>query len=339
MQVSSQPSALYRLDPSWQPQFPIGSGSFAAVDVRGDRIVIGQRNTSFDDPVLVFDKAGHFLHSFGRNEVGKGVHHGAANWGVHGINLHVRETSEQDITVWVSDFLNHTIISYSIEGKFLSMVGNGASSDLDKFDSPADIAFHRDSAFVVDGDGGENMRVARWSLIDGMFDRPVWAVPASRPENRSVQVFDHPHSVCWHESTGKIIVADRDHFRIVMMDPETAAITGNVTCDLDLGPGSSSGRPFGVRAWLRGNEDFLLVEVAGNEGVETNHQMLHVLDASGFDQGRCSVLQSIPIDPLHCHTPHLLGMDSVDGDVYLACNQQPNSNVVRLIRDRQIINV
>merc|ERR1711865_576523 len=114
---------------------------------------------------------------------------------------------------------------------------------------------------------------------------------------------------------------------------------GSVTCDLDLGPGSTSGRPFGVRAWLRGNEDFLLVEVAGNEGVETNHQRFHVLDASGFEEGRCSVLQTIKIDPLKCHTTHMLGMDSINGDVYLACNQQPHSSVVRLIRDRQIISV
>jgi len=207
--ASGDTTMLYRLDPSWQPQFPIGTGSYAAVDVHGDRVVIGQRNTSFVDPVLVFDKAGHFLHSFGRNEVGKGVHHGSPNWGVHGINLHVSDTSQEDTTVWITDFLNHTVMSYSITGKFLSMAGNGASSDLDKFDSPADIAFHGDNAFVVDGDGGKNMRVTKWSLKDGMFDSPVWALPDSRPENRSVQVFDHPHSVCWHKSTGKIIVASR----------------------------------------------------------------------------------------------------------------------------------
>ena len=146
-------------------------------------------------------------------------------------------------------------------------------------------------------------------------------------------MFDHPHSVCWHASTGKIIVADRDHWRIVLIDPETAVITGNITCDLGLGPGTTGGRPFGVRTWHNGDEDFLLVEVAGNENVETNHQMLHVLDASGFKQGRCTVLQSLAIDALRCHTPHLLGMDRVNGDVYLACNQQPNSNVVRLVRD------
>jgi len=330
---------LYHLDASWRPQFPIGSGSYAAVDVHGDHVVIGQRNTSFVDPVLVFDRAGHFLHSFGHKEVGKGVHHGAANWGVHGINLHVSETSEEDTTVWVTDFLNHTVISFSMAGKLLSMVGNGASSDLDKFDSPADIAFHGSSAFVVDGDGGKNMRVSRWLLKDGQFERPVWALPQAPPEKRSVEVFDHPHSVCWHQSTGKIIVADRDNWRIVLMDPDTADITGNVTCNLDLGPGSTQGRPFGVRTWLQGSEDFLLVEVAGNDQVETHHQMFHVLDASGFAEGRCSVLQSIAIDPSKCHTPHMVGLDSVSGDVYLACNQQPNSNVVRLVRDAPSISI
>lgn len=333
-------SIHYEIDSSWQPAFPAGTGSFAAVDVVGDRVFVGQRNTSFSDPMLVFDRTGKFLYSFGAAEVGRGVHHGSENWGVHGVNVRQPtscSSGSRDNTVWVSDFLDHKVLTYTLDGKILDVVGHGASSDKDKFDSPAEVAFHCDSAFFVDGDGGANMRVSRWELKNGLLDIPVWEVPETRPEKRATEVFDHPHSIAWHETTSRLIVADRDHWRIVLMDPDSATITGNVTCDLDLGPESMSGRPFGVRTWRRGTEDLLLVEVAGNDAVETNHQKFHVLDARGFANGSCSVLQSLSVDPLKCHTLHLLALDQTSGDVYFACNQQPHSNVIRLTRRSQSV--
>jgi len=284
------------------------------------------------------DSEGNFIRSFGADSVGKGEHHGAENWGVHGINL-----QKKDDNVWISDFLNHAVIVYNLNGIMLKRTPftrrNKASSDLDKFDSPAEVMFHGDSAFFVDGDGGKNMRVSRWKLEsspyvgDGLLESPIWTVPDVRPEDREAELFDHPHSLTWHEDTSQLIVADRDNHEIVFMDPETGDIKGQLMCDLDLGPGEDQGRPFGVRSLSQFNADLLLVAVAGNDGVETNHQMFHVIDASEFVDGKCTILQSIHIDPSSCHTPHMMALNEQNGDVYIACNQEPNSNVIRFTRN------
>merc|ERR1712232_367580 len=106
------------------------------------RVFVGQRNTSFKDPILVFDTSGKFLYSFGADGVGKGVHHGAANWGVHGVNVHVRSESCDQVvepfSVWVSDFLDHVMAVFSPEGNLLQRTGSAATSDADSFDSPAE---------------------------------------------------------------------------------------------------------------------------------------------------------------------------------------------------------
>jgi len=333
--VSAMAYQPYVMDSSWQPEFPAGTGTYSAVDVAGDRVFVGQRSINFSDPVLVFDRAGRFLHSFGAGEIGQGIHHDETEYGVHGMNLHVLPASAAGSrgadTLWVTDFMNHSVVAYSTDGELLGITGGVASADDDKFDAPSDVAFRGQSCYLVDGDGGLNMRVSRWSLSQGLLDSPEWQNPAKRPEDRSSQEFDHPHSVAWHESSDSIVVADRDHYRIVLMDPQTGAITGNVTCDLDLGPGSL-GRPFAVRTWRSDSEDLLVVAVAGNDGVETGHQFMYVLDASGLNKGACAVLQSWQVDPAQCHTPHLLGLDQQTGDVYLACNNAPGSNVLRFVR-------
>jgi len=325
----------YVLDPSWQPEFPVGTGTYSAVDVAGDKVFVGQRSINFSNPVLVFDRTGRFLNSFGAGEIGQGLHHEETEFGVHGVNLHVHPAaatgSRGADTLWVTDFMNHSVLAYSTDGDLLGITGGVASADDDKFDAPSDVAFRGQSCYFVDGDGGLNMRVSRWSLKHGLLGSPEWQVPTNRPEDRADQEFDHPHSVAWHETSDRIVVADRDHYRIVLMEPDTGAITSNVTCDLDLGPGVL-GRPFGVRTWLGNGEDLLVVAVAGNDGVETGHQFMYVLDASGLGDGACAVLQSWEIDPTQCHTPHLLGLDQANSDIYVACNQQPNSNVLRFVR-------
>lgn len=327
----------YRLDTSFQPAFPQGTNSYSAVDVADDLVFVGHRSVNFSDPVLVFDRSGNYLYAFGGSEVGQGIHHDETEFGVHGINLHVHPAgypgARVEDTVWVTDFMNHTVISYSSSGELLGITGQGASSDPDKFDAPSDAAFRQGSVFFVDGDGGANNRVSRWALTDGLLDHIEWVMPAERPEDRPAETFDHPHSIAWHEASDQLVMCDRDHWRIVLMDPDTGAVTGNMTCDLDLGPGEFQGRPFGVRSWRSASEDLLLVAVAGNEKVETNHQFVHVIDASGLAEGQCNVLQSLAVDPEQCHTPHLIGLDRVRGDVYIACNQEPNSNVLRLVRE------
>jgi len=329
----------YSVDPTWRPAFPQGTGTYSAVDVAGGRVYVGQRSINFSDPVLVFDLGGAFLHAFGAGEVGQGQHHDETEFGVHGVNLHVHraETGGRDgDTIWVTDFMNHSVIAYDTDGHLLGLTGGVASADDDKFDAPSDIAFRVSSCFFVDGDGGLNMRVSRWALSDGLLARPEWQNPAERPEDRSSQTFDHPHSIAWHEASKKLIVCDRDHWRIVLMDPESGAVTGNVTCDLDLGPGTL-GRPFGVRTYRQGHEDLVIVAVAGNEGIEDGHQFLHVLDGRNLAEGECQVLQSLAVDPGMCHTPHLLGLDGDSGDVYIACNQEPHSNVIRLTRSKSMV--
>ena len=84
-----------------------------------------------------------------------------------------------------------------------------------------------------------------------------------------------------------------------------------------------------------------LVFVATADSPEdTANQWVHVLDGSGLTEraaGECVLQQSMRIDPAVCVTPHEMGVDAANGDVYLGCvTQNATQGSVRgLIRLRQ----
>eukprot|EP00747_Dinoflagellata_sp_TGD_P061169 gnl/TRDRNA2_/TRDRNA2_152395_c1_seq2.p1 gnl/TRDRNA2_/TRDRNA2_152395_c1~~gnl/TRDRNA2_/TRDRNA2_152395_c1_seq2.p1 ORF type:complete len:129 (-),score=19.84 gnl/TRDRNA2_/TRDRNA2_152395_c1_seq2:464-850(-) len=121
------------------------------------------------------------------------------------------------------------------------------------------------------------------------------------------------------------------------MDPDTGHVEGNLSCpSLELGV---RGKPFGVRTLHRSadSKDLLFVAVANNPQ-DGKNQYFHVVDASAIAaSGSCtSVLQSLPIDADKCKTPHLLAVDHLNGDVYLACVAPPKSALLRLRPEAQL---
>mmetsp|Transcript_8867 Transcript_8867/g.22969 ORF Transcript_8867/g.22969 Transcript_8867/m.22969 type:complete len:376 (+) Transcript_8867:70-1197(+) len=336
----------YVVDPTWNLRLPPCVGLFSAVAVSGDLVFVSQRNASFADPVLMLNRAGDLLLSFGAEHVGRAN----GTFGSHGLAVQPADlvSGRREETIWVMDFFNHAVLSFNLTGELLGKAGrNGAASaEPDGFGNVADAAFRGGSAFFSDGDGGEDNRIERWAAASGRPEHIEWVSPVAPPAGRKKQSFDNPHSVCWHETSDRLIVADRENSRLVLVDPETGALSGELRCD-GLGLGTRDGpKPFGVRTLRTADADLLFVAVADNPQ-DGKNQFVHVVDVSTLaEDGRCkAVLQSIAFAPPGekghsrqlgaCRTPHLLGVDSNRGDIYLACIAEPGSNVLRLVQSTE----
>ena len=145
-------------------------------------------------------------------------------------------------------------------------------------------------------------------------------------------VFDNPHSVTLHESSGLLVVADREHASIKLLDSEDGDILGAWNCGLRFG--NNDGLPFGVRALYFDGVDMLFVASMDNPQ-DHKHQRIHVLDVSKLDRTEgtsspCRILQTIDIDANVYSGPHLLGVDPENGDLYVALvADEPRSTVLR----------
>jgi len=233
------------------------------------------------------------------------------------------------------DFFRREVLALSLEGELVGSAGAGAPGlpDAERFGSVADAAFRGSSAFLADGDGGAENRVARWRATPRGPGGSEWVSPALPAGRRRREEFSNPHSVCWHEASDSLLVADRDNARIAVLEPGTGAVRGSLGCDgLQLG---ARGKPFGVRT-LRSSSaglalDLLFVAVANNPQ-DGKNQFVHVVDMSSFARsGRCeAVLQSVALDAALCRTPHLMGVDEQTAEVYVACVGEPGSTVLRL---------
>lgn len=326
--------AKYTIDKTWNPEFPKGTGTFSAVAVTGDEVVVSQRDAHNPNPIIVLSKKGELLRTFG------GAHVAVVNntFGSHGLAVQAADPANgrKEETVWIMDFFNHTVLSFTLHGDLLGKAGRPgvASLDADKFGMVADAVFRKGKAYFADGDGGSDNRVECWEASSGKPERVAWVSPVpSSP--RATTEFENPHGIAWHQTTDRLLIADREHARIAMMDPETGSLSGNLTCDsMRLGP---AGKPFGVRTLKTDSQDLLFVAVANNPQ-DGKNQFVHVADLSGLQHGHgCQVVQSISIDPTFCHTPHLMGVDHSTGHLYLACVAEPDSNVIRLVQDDQVV--
>jgi len=333
----------YRVDPTWKPDWPAGVGSFSAVAVAGDKVVVAQRDAHNPNPILVLDKtSGKVLFSFGGAEVGK-VN---TSFGSHGVSVQPADPAagRPEDTIWVMDFFNHTVLSFNLQGELLGKAGLSgvASADPDKFGSVADATFRKGSAFFSDGDGGSNNRIERWAAASGKPEHVEWVSPATPPSQRKTEEYINPHSICYHATSDRLIVADREHTRIAIVNPDSGKEEDTFQCDaMDLGP---KGKPFGVRTLKTDSWDLLFVAVANNPH-DGKNQYVHIADISSLAHGgSCTrLLQSLifaapgerpKLGEVECNTPHLMGVDHSTGDVYLACVAEPGSNLVRLTQHR-----
>lgn len=320
----------YHLDEAWQPSLQEGAGFFSAVDVFAGRIYVSQKHASTGvDPILVLDRHGNQVHSFGAGEIA--INNGT--YGGHGLAIQPPDVAQgrEQPTVWVMDFVAHNVIAFSTEGEVQGRAGDERgheSCEPGAFGHVSDAAFRGDSVFFADGDGGSCNQVERWEAPAGQPNSAGWITPSAPPEQRQAEEFNNPHGITWHEGSDQLVVADRDNARLVLMDPSSGSLLGDLSCDeLQLGP---QGKPFGVRALKLLDADVLLVTTA-NHPPDDEGQFLHVLDVSTLGETRSckTVVQSIPVPASICNVPHLMGIDQDHGDVYVTCVGEPNSVLLR----------
>src|SRR5579883_1821894 len=186
-----------------------GDVTAIAVDSRDNLFVF----TRSAHPVIVFDRDGHFLGSWGEGIFSR----------AHGITITAGDV------VWCTDDQDHTIRKFSADGKLLQTLGRsgqpsdtgylpaaGANSLLTikrgagPFNRPTRLAMAPSGDLYV-SDGYGNARVHRFTG-EGRFIQS-WGEPGDAPGQ-----FNLPHSV-WVHSDGRVIVSDRENDRVQIFSP------------------------------------------------------------------------------------------------------------------------
>jgi hypothetical protein len=191
-----------RLPPGWE--FAEVAG--VATDSQ-DRVYVFNRGAH---PVIVFDRDGRFLHSWGEGAFRR----------AHGITI------GPDDAVYCTDDLDHTVRKFTPEGQLLLTLGtSGRPSDtgidgLDyrtirragpPFHRPTNVAVAPDGSLYV-SDGYGNARVHKFAA-DGrlLFS---WGEPGGGPGQ-----FNLPHGVAL-DGDGRVYVADRENSRVQVFTAE-----------------------------------------------------------------------------------------------------------------------
>ena len=200
----------YGVVEGWE-QLPAGyeHRDVAGVAVDGeDRIFLICRG---DHPIIVYDRKGNFIRSWGEGDF---------TYRTHGI------TAAPDGTVWCTDDGNHTVRCFTPEGKLLMTLGTpntAADTGYDGKDymtitKPAD-AFNRPTNLAIGpkgdlyvSDGYGNCRVHRFSPTGER--KRSWGVPGTGPGQ-----FYLPHGIAVG-ADGRVYVCDRENDRIQIFSPE-----------------------------------------------------------------------------------------------------------------------
>ena len=191
-------AAEYRLVrgfPSLPPDVKLGACSAVATDA-DDNLYVFHRGDAAR-PILVFDKSGRFVRSFGEGLFAL----------AHGLR------TDPQGSVWATDSANHTVIKFDPGGKVLLTLGERdvAGDDERHFNKPTDVAFAANGDFFV-SDGYGNARVVK-------FDKNGRFLLAWGNKGKGEGEFDLPHAVRL-DSRGDVYVADRENKRIQVFAPD-----------------------------------------------------------------------------------------------------------------------
>lgn len=237
------------------------------------------------------------------------------------------------------------------QGYLLSFSGekgvSGSRVDPVQYNTVADTAFGKGKmVYISDGDGSSNHRVVALnvtSMIDGTLSSPVWVMGNNHTHGAGgLEEMGHDitsaHSIAYHSKSDTLLLADRENNRTLHISAETGEVIANWSCpELQLG---EKGTVYGVRTSSSLNLVFLAVADSNHANVAAGkpNQFLYVLDGSSITKkgpGRCKIVQTIKIDPKQCMTPHLMGHNEMNHDIFVACVGKPTA-VLRFIREREI---
>jgi DNA-binding beta-propeller fold protein YncE len=186
----------YRPVAGW-PKLPtslkLGPVSAVATD-SADRVYVLQRA---EPPVVVFDRDGRFLRSWGGGLV---------------TNPHGLRTDRHD-HIWITDTGRHIVLQLDVTGKQRMMLGRkGQPGDgPDRFNQPTDEAVGPSGeVYVADGYG--NSRVVKFSP-EGKFLRE-WGRKGSGEGE-----FNLPHAIRVDDK-GRVYVGDRENKRVQVFDAD-----------------------------------------------------------------------------------------------------------------------
>ena len=164
-----------------------------------------------DHPVLVYERDGHFVRSWGE---------GVFTMRAHGITI------APDDTLWFTDDGDQTVRRFTRDGRLLATLGtSGRASDTGydgktvasithagpPFNRPTNLAVAPNGDLYV-SDGYGNARVHHFSA-DGALRRS-WGEPGSGPGQ-----FMIPHGIAVH-ADGRVFVCDRENDRIQIFSPD-----------------------------------------------------------------------------------------------------------------------
>ena len=215
-----------------------------------------------------------------------------------------------------------------------------------QYNTVADTAFGANNmVFISDGDGSSNHRVVALnvsSLDDTRLNEPVWVMGNNHTQGAGgLEELGYDitsaHSVAYHARSDTLLLADRENNRTLQISASTGAVIANWSCpELQLG---KKGTVYGVRTSTSLDLVFLAVADSNQANVKAGtYQFVYVLDGSSITKkgpGACKVVQTIAIDPKQCMTPHLMGHNEVNHDIYVACVGKPTA-VLRFIREKEI---
>jgi DNA-binding beta-propeller fold protein YncE len=211
--------------PELPPDSKLGQVTGVAVD-SADRVYLFHRGKQ---PIMVFERSGKFLRSWGDGLVKT----------AHGLRI------DPDGNVWITDIGNHLVTKFDRQGKVLLTIGkkDQPGEGPDQFNKPADVAVAPSGDFYV-ADGYGNSRVVKFSK-EGKFLKEWGKKGTGEGE------FNLPHAICL-DARGRVYVGDRENNRLQVFDPDGKF----------LALWKESGAPFGLH--LASGERMYVADGRGN---------------------------------------------------------------------------
>jgi DNA-binding beta-propeller fold protein YncE len=194
----------FRIDTDWA-KLPKGWSFFEVVDLAvdlQDRVFLFCRG---EHPLIVFDREGNFLKSWGDGFFKR----------PHGMTI------GPDGSLYCTDDFDHVVRKFSPDGELLLTIGTpGQAAPFqggEPFNRPTKVALEPETGNLYISDGYGNSRVHKYTAKGGLLFS--WGRPGPEPGE-----FNLVHSVCT-DRQGRVYVADRESHRVQVFDDTGRYIT------------------------------------------------------------------------------------------------------------------